>query len=137
MVHILQVLVWVVLVSTLQVVFPFTEMLQLDNRLIIVYNVSIELIKSYMFKPKYTITNKLLGNIKRIAEIVTDLNSRSFPKVVLLEMERRAREISAHSSTSIEGNPLPLTEVKKNSQKQAGICSGFRKRSVELQQSPG
>ncbi|MFA6047806.1 MAG: Fic family protein [Parcubacteria group bacterium] len=66
-----------------------------------------------MFKPKYTITNKLLGNIKRIAEIVTDLNSRSFPKVVLYEMERRAREISAHSSTSIEGNPLPLTEVKK------------------------
>ena len=66
-----------------------------------------------MFEPKYTITNKLLGNIKRIAEIITDLNSRSFPKVVLLEMERRAREISAYSSTSIEGNPLPLTDVKR------------------------
>jgi len=66
-----------------------------------------------MFNPKYTITNKLLGNIKRIAEIVTDLNSRSFPSVVLLEMERRAREISAYSSTSIEGNPLPLTDVKR------------------------
>lgn len=66
-----------------------------------------------MFNPKYTITNKLLGNIKRIAEIVTDLNSRSFPKVALHEMERRAREVSAFSSTSIEGNPLPLTDVKK------------------------
>jgi Fic family protein len=66
-----------------------------------------------MFKPRYTITNKLLGNIKRIAEIVTDLNSRSFPKIVMLEMERRAREISAYSSTSIEGNPLPLTDVKR------------------------
>ena len=66
-----------------------------------------------MFNPKYTITNRLLGNIKRIAEIVTNLNSRSFPKVVLLEMERRAREISAYSSTSIEGNPLPLTDVKR------------------------
>jgi Fic family protein len=66
-----------------------------------------------MFKPRYTITNKILGNIKRIAEIVTDLNSRSFPKVVLLEMERRAREISAYSSTSIEGNPLPLMDVKR------------------------
>ncbi len=66
-----------------------------------------------MFNPKYTITNKLLGNIKRIAEIVTDLNSRSFPKVVLHEMERRAREVSAFSSTSIEGNPLPLTDAKK------------------------
>lgn len=69
--------------------------------------------KILMFNPKYTITNKLLGNIKRIAEIVTDLNSRSFPRVVLLEMERRAREISAYSSTSIEGNPLPLTDVKR------------------------
>jgi Fic family protein len=66
-----------------------------------------------MFLPKYTITNKLLANIKRIAEIVTNLNSRSFPKVVLMEMERRAREISAYSSTSIEGNPLPLTDVKR------------------------
>lgn len=66
-----------------------------------------------MFDPKYTITNKFLNNIKRIAEIVTDLNSCSFTQVVLYEMERRAREISAHSSTSIEGNPLPLTEVKK------------------------
>lgn len=66
-----------------------------------------------MFTPKYTITNKLLGNIKRIAEIITDLNSRSFPKVVLAEMEKRAREISAFSSTSIEGNPLPLTDVKR------------------------
>jgi len=66
-----------------------------------------------MFSPKYTITNKLLGNIKRIAEIVTNLNSRSFSKVVFLEMERRAREVSAYSSTSIEGNPLPLTDVKR------------------------
>lgn len=66
-----------------------------------------------MFNPKYTITNRLLGNIKRIAEIVTDLNSRSFPRVVLLEMERRARAVSAYSSTSIEGNPLPFTDVKR------------------------
>lgn len=66
-----------------------------------------------MFTPNYAITNKLLGNVKRIAEIVTELNSRSFSKVALHEMERRAREVSAHSSTSIEGNPLPLTEVKR------------------------
>ncbi|MBN1664047.1 MAG: Fic family protein [Deltaproteobacteria bacterium] len=66
-----------------------------------------------MFKPKYTISHKLLSNIKRIAEIVTDLNSHSFPKVALHEMELRAREVSAYSSTSIEGNPLPLTDVKR------------------------
>lgn len=66
-----------------------------------------------MFSPKYTVTNKLLGNIKRIAEIVTELNSHSFSNVVLVEMQKRAREISAYSSTSIEGNPLPLTDVKR------------------------
>lgn len=66
-----------------------------------------------MFNPKYDITNKLLGNIKRVAEITADLNNRSFPKVVLHRLERQAREVSAFSSTSIEGNPLPLTDVKR------------------------
>jgi Fic family protein len=65
-----------------------------------------------MFKPKYNITSKLLANIKRIAELTAELNSRRFPKVVLARLERSAREISSYSSTSIEGNPLPLTEVK-------------------------
>jgi len=66
-----------------------------------------------MFEPKFTITSKILANIKRIAEITSELNSRHFSKVVLLELEKRARALSSHSSTSIEGNPLPLTEVKK------------------------
>ena len=66
-----------------------------------------------MFAPKYIISNKLLVNIKRITEIITELNSHSFSGIVLAEMEKRAREISAFSSTSIEGNPLPLTDVKR------------------------
>lgn len=66
-----------------------------------------------MFEPKYTVTDALLANIKRIAEVVTSLNERRFPHVVVFEMERVAREISAHASTSIEGNPLPLTDVKR------------------------
>ncbi|MCX6763734.1 MAG: Fic family protein [Candidatus Moranbacteria bacterium] len=66
-----------------------------------------------MFEPKYTISNHLLANIKRITEIISDLNSRSFSGIVLAELERTAREISAFSSTSIEGNPLPLTDVKR------------------------
>lgn len=66
-----------------------------------------------MFNPKYTISNRLLANIKRIAGLVADLNNRSFSDVVLAELEKRAREISAYSSTSIEGNPLPLTDVKR------------------------
>jgi len=66
-----------------------------------------------MFEPKYAISNRLLANIKKITEIIVDLNSRSFSGVVLAELERQAREISAFSSTSIEGNPLPLTDVKR------------------------
>lgn len=66
-----------------------------------------------MFSPKYTITNQLLLNIKRISTLVHDLNNRRFPKVILLEMEKAAQAVSTYASTSIEGNPLPLTEVKK------------------------
>ena len=66
-----------------------------------------------MFQPRYTITDRLLANIKRINTLVNELNNRRFPNVVLLELERTAREVSSYASTSIEGNPLPLTEVKK------------------------
>lgn len=66
-----------------------------------------------MFDPKYTISARLLANIKRIATIVSNLNNKRFSKVVLMELIKRAHEVSAHASTSIEGNPLPLTEVKR------------------------
>ena len=66
-----------------------------------------------MFKPQYTITDLLLANIKKINALIAELNNNRFPNVILLELERSAREVSAYASTSIEGNPLPLTEVKK------------------------
>jgi len=66
-----------------------------------------------MFNPRYTITDRLLANIKRINTLVNDLNNRRFPNVVLVELEKTARAVSTYASTSIEGNPLPLTEVKK------------------------
>lgn len=66
-----------------------------------------------MFTPKYTITDQLLSHIKRINTLVMELNNRRFPHIVLLELEKAAREVSAYTSTSIEGNPLPLTEVKR------------------------
>ncbi|MBI3103732.1 Fic family protein [Candidatus Daviesbacteria bacterium] len=66
-----------------------------------------------MFNPRYTITDRLLSNIKRISTLVSELNNRRFPHVVLVEFEKTARAISSYASTSIEGNPLPLTEVKK------------------------
>jgi len=66
-----------------------------------------------MFNPKYTISHRLLENIKRIATLTEELNNKRFPRLITLEMERSARALSSYSSTSIEGNPLPLTEVKK------------------------
>ncbi len=66
-----------------------------------------------MFNPRYRITDLLLANIKRINALVNELNNRRFPHVVLVEFEKVARAVSAYASTSIEGNPLPLTEVKK------------------------
>ena len=66
-----------------------------------------------MFTPKYTITDQLLANITQINTLVRNLNDRRFSKVVLLEFEKTAQEVSTYASTSIEGNPLPLTEVKK------------------------
>jgi len=65
------------------------------------------------FIPRYTITSKLLETIKKISAHIAVLNTRRFPKIVLAEFERHAREVSSYSSTSIEGNPLPLTEVRK------------------------
>lgn len=65
------------------------------------------------FNPQYTITPKLLGNIKQIAVLASELNHMRFPDVVLMEFEQRANSLSTYASTSIEGNPLPLSEVKK------------------------
>lgn len=66
-----------------------------------------------MFKPTYTITSRLLANIKQINTLVYQLNGRRFPHVVRVEFEKVANAVSAFASTSIEGNPLPLTQVKK------------------------
>ena len=65
-----------------------------------------------MFNPNYTITHPLLENIKRIYSFVQSLNQRQFPQVVLVELQKSAEAVSAFASTSIEGNPLPLTDVK-------------------------
>ncbi len=62
---------------------------------------------------KYHITPFLLENLKKIAVEIEILNRTTFSNVVLLEMEAEADAQSAYSSTSIEGNPLPLTDVKK------------------------
>ncbi len=66
-----------------------------------------------MFIPKYTITHSLLANITKINSLVNKLNNQRFANLILLEFEKTAREVSAYTSTNIEGNPLSLTQVKK------------------------
>lgn len=66
-----------------------------------------------MFQPGYKIMDRLLANIKRISNLVGELNQRRFPRVVLVKLARAAEAVSTYASTSIEGNPLPLTEVKR------------------------
>lgn len=61
----------------------------------------------------YQITPTLLETLKKITREIVELNQQKFSKVVLLEMEIEANAQSSYSSTSIEGNPLPLTDVKK------------------------
>ncbi len=66
-----------------------------------------------MFEPTYSVTPRLLRDIKDITLLVHELNRRVVPEVVLMQREAEARSISTYASTSIEGNPLPLTDVKR------------------------
>jgi Fic family protein len=66
-----------------------------------------------MFQPRYTITPKLLAHIKQITLLIHDLNALHLSGLALARLQAEARVISAYASTSIEGNPLPLTEVRR------------------------
>lgn len=66
-----------------------------------------------MFNPTYSISPALLDSIKRVTLLVHELNQRVVPDVVLMEQQAEARSVSTYASTSIEGNPLPLTEIKR------------------------
>lgn len=66
-----------------------------------------------MFKPTYQLNNSLLNNIVRIKNLISELNNQKFPELVLAKFEKDSYAISAFASTSIEGNPIPLTDVRK------------------------
>ena len=63
--------------------------------------------------PKYTISNKLLSTIREIGESLGELKAFHLSDQDLTKLEFEARELSSYASTSIEGNPLPLTDVKR------------------------
>lgn len=66
-----------------------------------------------IWTPEYTISNKLLSTIREIGESVGELKSFHLTDQDLARLEVEARELSSYASTSIEGNPLPLTDVKR------------------------
>lgn len=66
-----------------------------------------------MFEPKYQLNTNLLNNIVKIKNLINELNNQKFPEPILARFEKDSYAISAHASTSIEGNPIPLTDVRK------------------------
>lgn len=65
------------------------------------------------WQPKYIITDKLLLTIREIGESIGEIKAQKLTHSRLAKLELSARELSSYASTSIEGNPLPLTDVKR------------------------
>ena len=65
------------------------------------------------WNPQYTITNKLLLTIREIGESIGEIKAQNLAHTALAKLELNARALSTYASTSIEGNPLPLTDVKR------------------------
>lgn len=65
------------------------------------------------WKPQYTISNKLLLTIREIGESIGEIKAQHLTHTTLAKLGLNARELSSYASTSIEGNPLPLTDVKR------------------------
>ncbi|MBF0381325.1 MAG: Fic family protein [Magnetococcales bacterium] len=65
------------------------------------------------WQPKYTISHNLLSTIREIGEAMGEIKSYTLTSKTLAKLELEARELSAFASTSIEGNPLALTDVKR------------------------
>lgn len=63
--------------------------------------------------PKYVISNRLLTLIREIGESTGEIRSKSLAPSAIAKLELSARALSSYASTSIEGNPLPLTDVKR------------------------
>lgn len=65
------------------------------------------------WEPKYTISHKLVSTIREIGELMGELKTYQLSDATLAKLEMQARELSTFASTSIEGNPLALTDVKR------------------------
>lgn len=84
-----------------------------------------------MYKPKYRITPYLLKLIDEASSLRSWVENATVKVQWLpaLQLESRARR--AHSSTSIEGNPLTLSQVEAVSKGEAVGAAGDKEREVE------
>lgn len=64
-----------------------------------------------MFKPKYSLTPKILLNINEIERLYGRLEGMTIPQQLLLNLERDNLIQSSFASNSIEGNPLSEAQV--------------------------
>ncbi len=65
-----------------------------------------------MFEPKFTYTNKIVNYIAKIASAIEIINNAKIIPLYDTKLKQDALIKSTHYSTSIEGNPLNLDEVK-------------------------
>ena len=70
------------------------------------YNISMS------YKPKYTITEKIRSNLSDIEKIKDQIRGKRVLPEAEASIRLRASVESVHSSTSIEGNPLNVNEVR-------------------------
>jgi len=66
----------------------------------------------FMYKPNYTITDSMLNKIAQIESYRTKIESSYILPEREITMRYRATVEAAHSSTSIEGNPLNAKQVE-------------------------
>lgn len=66
-----------------------------------------------MWNPKYKISDRLLATIKEVTKYLTIIEGYHLDGKAFAKLEITAKAISTHASTSIEGNPLALTDVKR------------------------
>lgn len=66
-----------------------------------------------MFSPNYQIRNRLLKTIREIGETLAIIKTRRLTAPTIAKLTLDAQSLSSYASTSIEGNPLPLTDVKR------------------------
>lgn len=66
-----------------------------------------------IWDPKNKISNKLLLTVREIGESISEIKAQNLTHGTLARLELNARELSSYASTSIEGNPLPLADVKR------------------------